>query len=72
MTMAQRNKARRKKDRSLEAGRFAKAMKKENSKTLLTATGKFCYELEHSYRPQLWLGTPSNHRQFWGKTRDIF
>tara|TARA_R110000823_G_scaffold213175_1_gene343123 strand:- start:321 stop:536 length:216 start_codon:yes stop_codon:yes gene_type:complete len=69
---AKEYKARRKRDRSLEIGRFAKQLNKTNSKTPLTATGKFCYELEVAYRPQLMLGTSSNHRQFWGKTRDIF
>ena len=72
MTRAQRNKARRKKDRSLETGRFAKKITKENSKTLLTATGKFCYELGITYRPQILLGTASEHMQFFGKTREDF
>ena len=72
MTKAQRNKARRKKDRSLETGRFAKKITKENSKTLLTATGKFCNELGIAYRPQILLGTASEHKQFFGKTRENF
>jgi hypothetical protein len=72
MTRAQRNKARRKKDRSLETGRFARKMRKEIDRTLLTATGKFCYELGIAYRPQILLGTASEHKQFFGKTRENF
>ena len=73
MTRAQRNKARRKKDRSLETGRFAKKITKENNKNLLTATGKFCHELSIAYKPQMLLGNPSAHIQFFNrKTRENF
>jgi hypothetical protein len=69
MTRAQRNKARRKKDRSLESGRFARKMRKENDKTLLTSTGKFCYELKNAYRPRIFTGS---NAQFFGITRENF
>jgi len=69
MTRAQRNKARRKKDRSLETGRFARKMRKENDKTLLTSTGKFCYELKNAYRPRIFTGS---NAQFFGITRENF
>ena len=69
MNRAQRNKARRKKDRSFEVGRFARKMKKANFKTQLTATGKFCYELEIAYRPRIFTGS---NAQFFGKTRENF
>ena len=69
MTRAQRNKARRKKDRSLESGRFARKMRKENNKTLLTSTGKFCYELKNAYRPRIFTGS---NAQFFGITRENF
>ena len=69
MTRSQRNKARRKKDRSLETGRFARKMRKENDKTLLTSTGKFCYELKNAYRPRIFTGS---NAQFFGKTRENF
>jgi hypothetical protein len=69
MTRAQRNKAKRKKDRSLESGRFARKMRKENDRTLLTCTGKFCYELKNAYRPKIFTGS---NAQFFGKTRENF
>jgi len=69
MTRSQRNKARRKKDRSLESGRFARKMRKENDKTLLTSTGKFCYELKNAYRPRIFTGS---NAQFFGITRENF
>ena len=69
MTRAQRNKAKRKKDRSLESGRFATKMRKENDKTLLTSTGKFCYQLKIAYRPMIFTGS---NAQFFGKTRENF
>ena len=47
-------------------------MRKEIDRTLLTATGKFCYELGIAYRPQILLGTASEHKQFFGKTRENF
>ena len=69
MNKAQRNKARRKKDRSFEVGRFARKMKKANFKTPLTATGKFCYQLKIAYRPRIFTGS---NAQFFGKTRENF
>ena len=72
LNRAQRKKARRKKDRSFEVGRFARKMKKANFKTPLTATGKFCYQLEIAYRPIILLGSVSEHKQFFGKTRENF
>ena len=69
MTRAQRNKAKRKKDRSLESGRFARKMRKENDRTLLTSTGKFCYELKNAYRPRIFTGS---NAQFFGETRENF
>ena len=69
MTRSQRNKERRKKDRSLESGRFARKMRKENDKTLLTSTGKFCYELKNAYRPRIFTGS---NAQFFGITRENF
>tara|TARA_R110000782_G_scaffold205786_1_gene294094 strand:+ start:1132 stop:1341 length:210 start_codon:yes stop_codon:yes gene_type:complete len=69
MTRAQRNKSRRKKDRSLESSRFATKIRKENDKTLLTSTGKFCYQLKIAYRPRIFTGV---NAQFFGRTRENF
>ena len=69
MTSAQRNKARRKKDRSLERGRYARAAAKKQANQPLTSTGRVCAKIV-KYVPEPLLGTQQAHVQFFA--RDTF
>lgn len=69
MTSAQRNKARRKKDRSLERGRFARKASAPIRQTPLTATGRTCDKMS-KYVIEPLLGTQQAHIQFFA--RDTF
>tara|TARA_R110002012_G_scaffold208542_1_gene378639 strand:+ start:232 stop:450 length:219 start_codon:yes stop_codon:yes gene_type:complete len=69
MTSAQRNKARRKQDRSLERGRYARAAAKEQANKPLTATGRTCDKMS-KYVSEPLLGTQQAHIQFFA--RDTF
>ena len=71
MTSAQRNKARRKKDRSLERGRYARDAAKIQANQPLTSTGRICAKIA-KYVPEPKLGTQGQHAQFWGKTFEPF
>ena len=69
MTSAQRNKARRKRDRSLERGRYARAAAKVQANKPLTATGRTCNKMS-KYVIEPLLGTQQAHVQFFA--RDTF
>ncbi len=71
MTCAQRNKARRKQDRSLERGRFARKAAKKQANQPLTSTGRICAKIA-KYVPEPKLGTQGQHAQFWGRTFEPF
>ena len=66
MTSAQRNKARRKQDRSLERGRYAKAAAKKQANQPVTSTGRVCAKIA-KYVPEPLLGTQWAQAQFFAR-----
>ncbi len=73
-TTAKQNRLRRiwkrKKDSVDIMGKQAKQL--AIKRTQLTSTGLACTTLKNSARPQVFLGTPQSHAQFWGRTYEPF
>ena len=66
MTSAQRNKARRKQDRSLERGRYARDASKIQANQPVTSTGRVCAKID-KYVPEPLLGTQWAQAQFFAR-----
>ena len=54
-------------------GKMSKQAKRLALKrTQLTSTGLACTTLKNAASPQVFLGTPQSHAQFWGRTYEPF
>jgi len=72
-TTAKQNRLRRIWKRKNSIGKMSKQAKQLAIKrTQLTSTGLACTTLKNAASPQVFLGTPQSHAQFWGRTYESF
>ena len=72
-TTAKQNRLRRIWKRKNSIGKMSKQAKQLAIKrTQLTSTGLACTTLKNAASPQVFLGTPQSHAQFWGRTYEPF